>query len=124
MIEPNEIVTLLSNFAKAAQRMPMLGRAVLECPLKPVYGFDEHRFEVHYRAPGSPALDGDETTEDVYVRRLYYKVGKWRPDGELLQELRKIGRDQHGAKVIQKFLGRRRECPGSVITQESRIYDN
>lgn len=100
----------LEAFAKAVLTMRVLREAVLWCPLawapndedseelendwlpENRLNTDELAWGMHYQATNEPnftRLGGNLPTD---VPLLWWKVGKWRPDPELHQLFRKIGR--------------------------------
>lgn len=50
------------------------------------------QFEICYYAPDQTAFWGDKNIEDEKVPRLYFEVGDWVPDPEVLEELKEAGR--------------------------------
>ena len=53
-------------------------------------------FVISYYAPHQIPLHGDKGVDDEKLRRLYFRVGSWRPDEEVLAELRKVGKSRWG----------------------------
>ncbi|KAF2126083.1 carbohydrate-binding module family 50 protein [Dothidotthia symphoricarpi CBS 119687] len=98
---PKTLDPFLTAFAKAVQRMPVLTHFVLETEL----GYDTGFWDISYHAPGQRAETGDESEDDVGVRRVYYTVGElWRPDYFIAEAFRGIGREIHGSELIERFL--------------------
>ncbi|PZC88980.1 hypothetical protein A1F95_10613 [Pyrenophora tritici-repentis] len=90
---------LVTAFAKAVQKMPLLEQFLLETEL----GHDIGYWDISYHAPGIKA-DWDENEDDAKVRRVYYSVGEvWRPDDFIAEAFRRIGRDSHGPELIERF---------------------
>ncbi|KAG9229777.1 hypothetical protein BJ875DRAFT_432962 [Amylocarpus encephaloides] len=111
----------LTAFAKAAARMPLLRKAVLWTPLYfsdwDEFGEDEIReltrfpeqnlsWGVVYVAPGKRSFHTIQEHIGPYRpysdhRRLWWKVGKWRPNPELHDLFQRIGRHRAPEKLIE-----------------------
>ena len=111
----NVLGPFLASFAKAAAHMPELKRAVLWSPLRwdvdrddeegPAFDYFEppDKFEPDYSAwgfayyaprAGEPfATPGERDCED---RQIWWRVGDWRPSGELHHLFQQIGGQEHG----------------------------
>ncbi|KAH7071550.1 hypothetical protein BKA63DRAFT_74728 [Paraphoma chrysanthemicola] len=113
-ISPNEavLVPFLESFAKAAACMPKLDLAVLWSPLRFDPGCDDeivptldyyqppHEFYKGYIAWGFayetsevhwPFSGGINKNKDRQTRRIWWRVGNWRPSEELHAAFRQIG---------------------------------
>jgi len=101
---PETLDPFLASFAKALDHMPLLEHFLLESNL----GDDKGYWEISFHAPGREAEQGDQDENDVKVRRLYYTVGEvWKPDEFVAEAFRGVGRERHGAELIERFLGPR-----------------
>ncbi|CAG5158437.1 uncharacterized protein ALTATR162_LOCUS5079 [Alternaria atra] len=124
-VVPNETTLrpFLAAFAKAASNMRALQEAVLWCPLSWEPGVDEDGEEnipmpdcvnvgyepsslawgVNYVAPGEPRYNEEPDNFSVQVPHLWWKVGTWRPDAELHELFRQIGRVPWGDGLQERW---------------------
>lgn len=82
--DDEKINPLLTAMARAADRMPKLQRMFLKADLfcNSVYAY----FEVEYLAPGETSWNcPDKEDGDEEKPRLYWHVGRWRPEDEVLR---------------------------------------
>ena len=94
---------LILAFAKGSRHIPSLLTSALTT--RPVQGPDRHfQFEISCYAPDQMAYYGDEGIDDQKFRRLYFEVGTWRPNGEVLKELRELGRSRWRDGLVERFL--------------------
>lgn len=85
----SKINPLLLAMARAAAHMPQLQSMSLVSKIR---GADGAGFEIYYHAPGQRShLDSEPGDEEK--ARLYWAVGKWRPEEEVLRIWR-AGRDE------------------------------
>ncbi|CAO2650793.1 Nn.00g020850.m01.CDS01 [Neocucurbitaria sp. VM-36] len=99
--DPATINPLLAALSKAVEKMPVLEHFMLTSEL----GYGKGKFHISYYAPNRPADWGDESDDDLLVRRVYYEVGAvWKPDDEIMQGLRGVGREKFGEEVIERYL--------------------
>jgi hypothetical protein len=123
-IAPNDskLRALLEGFAKAANGMLSLKRAVLWSPLSwavcgdewdegDYEGYDKSDCEelawgIVFTEPGLPP--GPLASREEYVpcqsRQLWWRVGKWRPDVELHRLFQGIGRDRFGDSLMESWI--------------------
>jgi hypothetical protein len=100
---PFRLKPLILAFAKALRQMPSLLTSTLTTG--PLHGPDGNfQFDICYYAPGQTAYYGDEDLDDQNFRRLYFEVGDWDPDEEVMEVLRKVGRDRWAGGLIERFL--------------------
>jgi hypothetical protein len=115
-IVPNDstLRPFLAAFAKAASTMRALQEAVLWCPLawapydedgeeldtdwlpKNCPDRDKLAWGLHYQAKNEPNFTRHGGGLPTKVPLLWWKVGKWRPDPELHELFKKIGRTPWG----------------------------
>lgn len=94
---------LILAFAKGLKHMRSLLTSTLTTG--PVEGPDgQFRFEICCYAPGRMAYYGYEGIDNQKFRRLYFEVGSWMPDQEVLGELREVGRSRWGDGLVERFL--------------------
>ncbi|KAF4624752.1 hypothetical protein G7Y89_g13416 [Cudoniella acicularis] len=86
--DSSRIGSLILGFAKDIQHMPSLSLAAITTRALEGPDGDTFQFEIGCYAPNQPAVYGDQESDDQKVRRLYFEVGDWRPDEELLEALR------------------------------------
>jgi hypothetical protein len=121
------LVPFLAGFAKAATNMPLLKKAALWSPLK-FYPTDVSLFYqeyngvefvsdyeaklawgIVYAAPGEKAFHALENQGEMSrlestisgSRRIWWKVGKWRPDPDLHQLFKQISRQDNGEILFE-----------------------
>jgi len=100
---PSRLKPLLLAFAKAQRQMPSLLTSALTTG--PVTGPERtFQFEICYFAPGATAYYRNEALHEKNLRRLYFEMGNWVPDEEVMEELREVGRDRWGDGLIERFL--------------------
>ncbi|KAF2706353.1 hypothetical protein K504DRAFT_459648 [Pleomassaria siparia CBS 279.74] len=126
-VEPNEdmLVPFLTAFAKAAARMPSLKEFALWSPLRlgrweKLAGYEnfdaslvyKHVKEdddldlawgIAYTVPGEQDFTTFRRGDYSPSRRLWWRVGKWRPNSALHDLFQNIGREKHGNEVIEKW---------------------
>jgi hypothetical protein len=112
------IVPFLAAFAKAAALMPALKDVSLWSPLRfYVDSLDEYKdfdatevsefahydiaWGVAYVKPGTKAFDRDPGEDFSAIRQLWWNVGRWRPESELLHLFHQIGREEHGEPLAE-----------------------
>ena len=117
-VEPNNqtLVPFLTAFAKAAARMPSLKEAALWSPLmfdpkhvEEYDGFDykevahategELAWGISYVKPRTLAFTKVIGEDFAAFRQMWWYVGRWRPDPELLDLFQQIGRQEHGEQL-------------------------
>ncbi|KAJ4988692.1 hypothetical protein SVAN01_05825 [Stagonosporopsis vannaccii] len=118
-VEPNDeiLVPFLAAFARAAALMPSLKEAALWSPLlfcpNDVEAYDDfdctevaHATEgelawgISYLKPRTQAFT-DVIGEDFAAsRQMWWYVARWRPDPEIFDLFRQIGRQEHGEPLI------------------------
>jgi hypothetical protein len=90
---------LLEGFAKAAQQMRSLKKALIWSPMRwYAYEDDDHPLSKYdFDADDRLAWGiGYESGGAASCRQLEWIVAKWRPDSDLHESFRKIGRNQYG----------------------------
>lgn len=92
----SRINPLLLAMARAAGHMPQLQSMSLVSKL---HSFDGAWFEIYYHAPGQRS-NLDSEPGDLEKARLYWSVGKWRPDEEVLRIWR-AGREEMKVKFVE-----------------------
>jgi hypothetical protein len=121
-VKPNNktLVPFLTAFARAAALMPSLKEAVLWSPLmfdpgniEEYEGFDykevSHAVEgelswgIAYAKPGIQAFTDIVGEHFAAFRQMWWYVGDWRPDPELLDLFRAIGRQENGEKISMQW---------------------
>ena len=80
--DSDQINPLLIAMARATGQMPKLERMSLAAAQSFCAG--KFQFELKYLAPGQDSFQ-DEETGDEEKPRLYWRVGKWRPEAEVLR---------------------------------------
>lgn len=100
---PSLMSPLILAFAKAVKHMPSIVIAALTTG--PLQGPDDtFQFEIVYYGPdGKKDMYGDEGL-DRNSPRLYFEVGSWIPDEEVLRELREAWTTRWGTPILEKFL--------------------
>ncbi|KAJ4379328.1 hypothetical protein N0V86_005373 [Didymella sp. IMI 355093] len=95
---PNEHImhSFLEAFAKAAQSMQSLKAFSLWSPLARGLAWG-----IAYARPGEPATVYTPGQDFRDYRHIWWKVGDWRPDGELHQLFQNIGRSQYGETLLE-----------------------
>jgi hypothetical protein len=117
-VEPNNkvLVPLLTAFAKAAALMPSLKEAALWSPL--MFGPDHVReynnfnreevshytqgelaWGMSYAKPRMQAFNKAIGKDFSAFRQMWWYVGRWRPDPELLDLFQQIGFQEHGEQL-------------------------
>jgi hypothetical protein len=121
-VKPNNktLVPFLTAFAKATALMPSLKEAALWSPLmfdpgniEEYEGFDyeevSHAVEgelawgIAYAKPGIQAFTDNSGEHFAAFRQMWWYVGDWRPDFELLDLFRQIGRQEHGEQLSMQW---------------------
>jgi hypothetical protein len=95
---PNEHIMhpFLEAFAKAAQTMQSLKAFSLWSPLARGLAWG-----IAYARPVEPATVYSPGHDFRDYRQIWWKVGDWRPDGELHQLFQNIGRSQYGETLLE-----------------------
>jgi hypothetical protein len=117
------LVPFLAAFAKAAALMPALKYVALWSPLTfdvvsplgnddfstidmPEVTRNDMAWGVAYVKPGTEAFDTYPGENFSAVRQLWWRVGRWRPESELLDLFHQIGRQEHGEPLAEYWV-----CP-------------
>jgi hypothetical protein len=132
-VEPvnKTLLPFLTAFAKAAVLMPSLKEAALWSPLmfypndmEEYEGFDykevsqvvesELAWGVAYTKPGTQGFTDAIGEDFATFRQMWWYVGDWRPDPELLDLFRQIGRQEQDDEQISMYWGDPFNSPGLV----------
>jgi hypothetical protein len=125
------LVPFLTAFAKAAAIMPSLKEAALWSPLmfypkemEEYEGFDykevskvvegELAWGVAYTKPGTQGFTDAIGEDFAAFRQMWWYVGDWRPEPELLDLFRQIGRQEQADEQISMYWGDPFNSPGLV----------
>jgi hypothetical protein len=125
------LVPFLTAFAKAAVLMPSLKEAALWSPLmfypkemEEYEGFDykevsrvvegELAWGVAYTKPETQGFTDAIGEDFAAFRQMWWYVGDWRPDPELLDLFRQIGRQEQDDEQISMHWGNSFNSPGLV----------
>jgi hypothetical protein len=121
-VKPNNktLVPFLTAFARAAALMPSLQEAALWSPLmfdpgsiEEYEGFDykevayavedELAWGIAYAKPGIQAFTDILGEHFAAFRQMWWYVGDWRPNPELLDLFRQIGRQEQGEQISMQW---------------------
>ncbi|KAJ8111747.1 hypothetical protein OPT61_g5726 [Boeremia exigua] len=140
-VEPNDkiLVPFLAAFAKAAALMPSLKEAALWSPLfflpDDIGEYDdfdctevahdtrgELAWGLSYVRPGTRAFTDVVGEDFADFRQMWWYVGRWRPDPELLDLFRQIGR-QHSEQLAMHW-GDPFTNPGLVERRDFDVWEH
>ena len=121
-VKPNNkmLVPFLTAFAKAAALMPSLKEAALWSPLmfdpesiEEYEGFDckemahavegELAWGIAYAKPGTQAFTDTIGENFAAFRQIWWYVGEWRPEPELLDTFHQVGRQEQGEQIAMHW---------------------